>query len=148
MATRGRFFRPKAKEIKGTKYDSVLEKRLHEGAFKALHFHKDKLKYHIDHTYEPDFSFQIDGKIYYIEVKGYFQDSSETQKYTWVKKSLKENEELVFVFEKPDKGLHFRAKRKDGTRMTHREWALKNNFKVYSEKDVDLLIKELYNGNK
>tara|TARA_R110000823_G_scaffold261418_9_gene382184 strand:- start:3624 stop:4061 length:438 start_codon:yes stop_codon:yes gene_type:complete len=138
----GRFFRPKPKALKGTPYDSMTEKRLHEGALKTCTFHSVKIPYHIEHQYEPDFIVKVGDKIIYIEVKGYFQDRSETQKYNWVKKALKPMEELVFVFEKPDKPMHFQAKRKDGTKMTHREWCVKQGFRVFSEENAGQIMEE------
>lgn len=141
MSKQGRYFRPKPKALQGTKYDSMTEKRLHEGPFEKLDFHTAKIHYHIEHTYEPDFIVKVGGKIIYIEVKGYFQDRSETQKYNWIKKSLHpEKEELVFVFEKPDRPIHFQAKKKDGTKMTHRQWCEKQGFRVFSEEDAHLIV--------
>lgn len=144
MAKQGRFFRPKPKALKGTIYDSMLEKRLHEGPFKKLEFHvnSNKIDYVIEHKYEPDFVYKApDGTVIYIECKGYFQDSAEAQKYKWVKKSLKDNEILVFVFEKPDKEIHYQRKRTDGTKMTHREWCEKEGFICVSEQEAENVIK-------
>jgi len=140
-AQRGRFFRPKPKALQGTIYDSMTEKRLHEGSLSTCNFHTVKIGYTIEHKYEPDFIVNVDNKIIYIEVKGYFQDRAETQKYNWIKKALSDVEELVFVFEKPDKPMHFQAKRKDGSKMTHREWCVKQGFRVFSEENAGQIIK-------
>ena len=141
--THGRYFRVKHKDLKGTPYDSMTEKRLHDGAFKGCDFHSTNIEYHIEHKYEPDFTFTKAGKAIYIEVKGYFQDRAELQKYKWIKKALHSSEEeLVFIFEKPDKPIHFQAKRKDGTKMTHREWCVKSGFRVYSESEAYKLLEE------
>lgn len=75
-----------------------------------------------------------------LEVKGYFQDSSETQKYNWVRKSLKEDQELVFVFENPNTKLHWLKARKDGTKMTMAEWADKQGFRWFTIDTVGELI--------
>lgn len=143
MAARkqGRFFRSKLKELIGTPYDSMTEKRLHEGVFKDAEFHTKKIDYSIDHKYEPDFVItKSDGIKFIIEVKGYFQESSECQKYIWIKKYLKDDEILVMVFEKPHKEIHFKAKRKDGTKMTHAEWAEKQGIMWLSEEEAGKLI--------
>ena len=136
----GRFFRPKPKHLKGTPYDSDLEKRLHEDALEGVEFHTRKFPYHVEHEYNPDFIHQTDDALFLIEAKGYFQESSELQKYKWVQKSLGEGEYLVFVFEKPDKPIHFQKKRKDGTKMTHSEWAEKNGFMWFTEESVAKLL--------
>ncbi len=139
----GRYYRPKLKELKGTKYDSMTEKRLHEGDLKGCDFHTAKIHYHIEHDYEPDFITKVGDKIIYIEVKGFFSDRAETQKYKWIKKALHpEKEELVFVFEEPDKPMHFQAKRKDGTKMTPREWCIKQGFRVFSEEEAYKIMEE------
>lgn len=141
MAKQGRFFRPKPKALQGTPYDSMLEKRLHEDDLEGVEFHTRKIPYHIEHTYHPDFIHTTDEATFLIEAKGYFQDSAEMQKYKWVAKSLDEGTYLVFVFEKPHKPIHFQKKRKDGTKMTHAEWAEKNGFMWFSEETVHRLLK-------
>ena len=142
MAARkqGRFFRPKLKSLVGTPYDSLTEQRLHQGAFRDAEFHTQKINYCIEHKYEPDFVItKDDGIKFIIEVKGYFQDASECQKYTWIKKYLKDDEILVMVFEKPHKEIHFKAKRKDSTKMTHAEWAEKQGIMWLSEEEAGKL---------
>lgn len=59
-------------------------------------------------------------------------DAAEAQKYKWIKESLPPQSELVFVFEDPTKAIHFQKKRKDGTRMTHGEWAEKQGFRWFT----------------
>lgn len=135
MAVHGRYFRQKPAELKGTDYDSRLEKRLHE-ALPILNHHPEKRPYVRHHTYEPDF--EVPG--FLIEAKGYFQDRNELGKYLPIKESLGDSAELVFVFENADKPIHFQAKRKDGSKMTHREWCVKNGFKVFDEDEFRVWI--------
>ena len=138
---KGRFFRPKSKDLIGTKYDSHLEKRLHEGPFKDCEFHTKKITYYIQHDYNPDFIYTTDDFIeFLIEAKGYFQDSKELQKYKWIKDQLAENQILVLVFENPHKPIHFQKKRKDGTKMTHAEWAEKLGIMWISENEAGRLM--------
>lgn len=85
----------------------------------------------------------LKGSLIYLEAKGYFQDSTEAAKYIWVREVLGPNEELVFVFENPETKLHYLAKRKDGTKMTMREWAEKNKFRWYTVDTIDNLLEEL-----
>jgi hypothetical protein len=136
MAQQGRYFRPRPKALLGTPYDSMLEKRLHEGALKDFEHHTEKIPYVWPHTYEPDFV--LDDLI--IESKGYFQDRADCSKYLWIRESLTGFQELVFIFENPDKEMHFQNKRKDGSKMTHGEWCDKNDFRYYSEKNACQVI--------
>ncbi|UIW10581.1 endonuclease [Aeromonas phage BUCT695] len=136
-----RRYRPKKEDVlKGSGYDSMLEKNLHEGKLKdAEHHPKDKLvSYKVDHTYEPDFYFEREGKKYLIESKGRFQDSAEARKYTFVREFLPADTELVFVWQKPSTRFPFARKRKDGTYMTQEEWADKNEFRHWSQEQFEL----------
>ncbi len=143
MAKQGRFFRPKHKSLIGTAYDSLTEKRLHEGAFKEAEFHTKKITYAVEHKYEPDFVIKkSDGISFIVEVKAIFNDSSEASKYTWIKKFLQDDEVLIMIFEKPHQGIHWKAKRKDGTKMTYAEWADKNGIMWLSEEDAYKLTEE------
>lgn len=101
-------------------------------ALPLVEFHADKVPYTISHIYNPDFTISHPDRTIYIEAKGYFQDAQEIQKYPAIRDCLAANEELVFVFEKPEKPIHFRTKRKDGTRMSHGEWATKNKFRHFT----------------
>lgn len=135
-----RYFKKKEKELKGTGYDSFFEKNLHEAKLKPCRFHdpSDKLKYIVEHTYEPDFVYELNGRTYLIELKGRFRDSAEMSKYVWINKVLNENTELVFVWEKEGTALPFSKKRKDGTRRSNEEWAEKNGFRHWHQETFDL----------
>lgn len=120
----------------GVTYDSQTELDLHLNQLKDCSYHTDKVTYSVEHTYEPDFIKVEDGYKILIEVKGYFRTAQEASKYKHIGSSLKDNEVLVFIFDNKDKPLHFRQKRKDGTKPTHAEWARKNGFMCYSLKDI------------
>ena len=71
-------------------------------------------------------------KLFYLKLKvgsGIIQYS----KYVWLRKALKKNVELVFLFQKPFSPMPGARVRRDGTKRTHAEWAEKNNFLWYSE---------------
>lgn len=136
MATHGRWFRPKDEGLKGTGYDSNLEKRLHEGPLKEARHHEGKVPYTWEHTYEPDFVVLSGGITYLVECKGYFMDREDCTKYVWVRKALPPGHELVFCFEHPSKPIHFQARRQNGTKMSHSEWAEKNGFRWFSESTI------------
>lgn len=147
---RKRYFASKPKNIpKG--YDSKLEYRLHEGPLADCqhHCHKDsRIKYSVPHQYEYDFLLGHADKLYVLEAKGRFRDSTEASKYNYVREHLdswmESNEmpykdvELVFIFENSKTAYPFAKKRKDGTKQDHGEWATKNNFRWLCEKRGDL----------
>lgn len=136
-----RRYRPKKEdELKGTSYDSMLEKRLHETVLKdCSHHNKDELvSYSVPHTYEPDFVYEKDGKKFLIETKGRFQDSSEARKYTFVREHLPPNTELVFIWQKALTAFPFSRRRKDGTRMSQDEWADNHGFRHWPQGSFSL----------
>lgn len=68
-----------------------------------------------------------------MEAKGRFWDYQEYNKYIWIRKCLKDNQELVFLFSSPSSPMPQAKRRKDGTKRSHAEWANKNNFRWFSE---------------
>lgn len=141
MAQHGRYFRPKDSSLAGSGYDSNLEKRLHESILSGAEHHPANVNYVWPHRYEPDFCIHAERPIL-IECKGYFQDRNDATKYLWVRKALPEGTELVFVFESPNKAIHFQPKRKDGTKMKHYEWAEKHGFRWFTEDSIQELFTE------
>ena len=126
-----RKIRPREKNVpKG--YDSKWEYTLHQTLLKSWNHHTDKVPYVVEHKYEPDF---IKDRIL-IEAKGRFWDHAEYSKYIWIRKSLPDTMELIFLFQKPYAPMPGAKKRKDGTKRTHAEWAEANEFKWYSEETL------------
>lgn len=128
--------RKKRNKPKG--YDSTLEYNLHIGPFKHFTYHPDRIKYNVPASYEPDFSFNKSGKTYFIEVKGRFRTRQEASKYIHVRSSLKESEELIFVFSDAAKPMPGAQKRKNGTKQTHGEWARLNEFRYCCNNKEDV----------
>ena len=127
-----RKIRPVEKDLpKG--YDSGWEYKLHSHVLAKWSHHSDKIEYVIEHKYEPDFTKVIDGVEYLLEAKGRFWDYNEYNKYIWVRKSLKANQELVFLFSSPSSPMPQAKRRKDGSKRSHAEWAEKNKFRWFSE---------------
>lgn len=127
--------------------DSKWEKELVDTVFKdeikkeLVVFHPDPVSYTVEHKYYPDFEITYsDGSKIYIEAKGRFMDSQEAAKYKWVRSCLKSNEELVFLFMKPDTPMPHVKKRKDGTKMSHGEWATKNNFRWFTQGNIKEIL--------
>lgn len=117
------------------KFDSKFEKKLQEGILSFAHYHPDRIEYEIRKTckYTPDFVFEIEGKTIYVEAKGRFRTSDEANKYIHIRKALKPNEELVFLFMKGSTPMPNAKRRKNGTKNSMAEWAEKNEFVWYNE---------------
>ncbi|HAI44792.1 MAG TPA: hypothetical protein DCM40_45250 [Maribacter sp.] len=115
-------------------YDSKWEYNLHKNLIPSWDLHSQKLSYIIKHTYNPDFIKTINGITILLEAKGRFWDYQEYNKYIWIRESLPEDHELVFLFASPYAPMPATRRRKDGTKFTHSEWAEKNKFKWFSEK--------------
>ena len=131
---KARVKRPRKDKIKG--YDSIWEYILHDTLLKDWSHHADKVSYVIPHTYEPDFTRTLQGKLILLESKGRFWDHAEYSKYVWVKKHLPKNMELVFLFANPSAPMPGAKVRKDGTKRTHGEWATANDFRWYTEQTL------------
>ncbi len=101
------------------------------------------MEYVVERKYEPDFLIPHSKGKYLLEFKGYFRDAPEAAKYTWVRKALPDDHEILFVFDKPDKPIHFKPKRKCGTKMTHGQWADKNGFRFFDEETFTEFYREI-----
>lgn len=119
-------------------YDSLFESVLHSGVLKNWKYHRGDdgkpivVDYYMEHKYHPDFIREVDGITYYIEAKGRLWTSAEAAKYVSIKRFLKENEKLVFIFANPALPLPGSKRRKDGTRRSHLEWADSNGIEWYT----------------
>ena len=114
-------------------YDSWFEFEVHRLYLQGCKFHSEKLTYIQTKQYHPDFIY-IDSRGFriYIETKGRFRDSAEARKYKDIRDGLDKRSELVFLFQNPLTPMPYAKKRKDGTRMTHGEWAEKEGFRFFS----------------
>ena len=79
--------------------------------------------YTIQRSYRPDFVHSASGVL--VECKGYFRDG-DTKKYTSVRDSLPEGQELVFVLMQPNKKI------RKGAKMTMSEWCDKEGILWYN----------------
>lgn len=139
------------KQLKG-ECDSIFEKTLREGVLSGTIYHPTPIKYtepEKKHVYRPDFlyvPFEPETSLsrfkYYIEVKGRFRDVRESQKYVHISDSLNDFERLVFLFMSPHVAMPGAKKRKNGSVMTHAEWAEKNGFKWFTRDTIKELIGE------
>lgn len=113
------------------KYRSGLESRLHTGPLKKCAYEPMALTYVQEKSYIPDFVW----KKYIFEAKGRFRTYAEASKYVAVK-NFNPEYELIFVFSDPNKAMPGAGVRKDGTRMSHGEWAAKNGFRYFTESTI------------
>lgn len=113
------------------KYRSGLESRLHGGPLKKCAYESMALSYTQTKQYIPDFVWK---KIIF-EAKGRFRTYAEASKYIAVREANPDYE-LIFVFSNPQTPMPGSKPRKDGTKMTHGEWAEKNGFRFYTELNI------------
>tara|TARA_R100001480_G_scaffold75694_1_gene86098 strand:+ start:1297 stop:1734 length:438 start_codon:yes stop_codon:yes gene_type:complete len=129
--------KPRPKKIGVPKgYDSIWEYDIHQQVLGDWKHHYDTIQYVIQHKYEPDFVKVIDGKTILLEAKGRFWDYIEYSKYVHIRNVLREDQELVFLFQKPYSAMPGAKVRKDGTKRTHAEWAETNGFRWFSEETL------------
>ena len=124
------------KKIKRNKppkgYDSWFEYDLHCKHLQGCKFHSEKIQYYQVKEYQPDFVYiNSRGFKTIIESKGRFRDSAEARKYKDVARGLSFDEELVFIFQNPAAPMPNAKKRRDGTKLTHGEWAELNGFRFF-----------------
>lgn len=112
-----------------SKFEVDLKKKL-----KACKYEPFKVAYTWEAEYIPDFV-PIDNTNILIEAKGRFRTRQEAKKYVAVRNCNPEVE-IVFVFMNPRAPMPGAKRRKDGTKLTHGEWAEKNNFTYYTIRNL------------
>ena len=134
MARRKRIVRKKSRNLRGkcpTGYDSWFEYDLHKTVLKGWEHHGCKFEYTETHRYEPDFTRTTSEGTILVESKGRFRDRREATKYLHIRSSLPKDTELIFLFQDSGTSFPHAKRRKDGTKMTHGEWATLNKFRYY-----------------
>lgn len=98
----------------------------------VVEYHPDvRLSYIIEKKYEPDWYVKEGDVEYFIEAKGRFRDSEEARKYVEIKKSLNDNQRLVFILQRPDGKMPNAKRRKDGSTFCMAEWCDRHGFDWY-----------------
>ena len=112
-------------------YKSGLEKKLAEDLSKlgvSAEYEPDTFPYQVEHKYTPDFKItKPDGKVLYIEAKGYFV-SSDRSKLITVKEQHPELD-IRLVFSRASNTLGKRSK------TTYGKWAEQHGF-PWAEKSI------------
>ena len=125
------------------RYRSKFEQSLAAGPLKGLQYEGKRIEYPVVKTckYTPDWHYETQDKMYYIEAKGRFQmRNNEPYKYLFIRDSLGPSEELVFLFQNPYCFMPGAKPRKDGTKLTHAEWCDKKGFKWYNTVNIKELV--------
>ena len=107
---------------KRSKFRSTFEEDVSK-ILQEFNYEPFTIAYTIARSYRPDFV-DVSG-LYLIECKGYFRDG-DTKKYTSIRDSLPEGQELIFVLMQPNKKI------RKGAKMTMSEWCDKEGILWYS----------------
>jgi len=104
---------------------------------KEFNYEPFTVPYTISRSYRPDF---VDPSgLYLIECKGYFRDG-DTKKYTSIRDSLPEGQELIFVLMQPNKKI------RKGAKMTMSQWCDKEGILWYNIETLQELISYVANA--
>lgn len=130
-----------------SRFRSKFERELAEGPLKGVPYETETVLYevHKQCQYTPDWTIKENRGFFeytiYVEAKGRFQTrNGEPYKYLHVRESLRPDEKLVFLFQDPNKPMPNAKTRKDGTKITHAEWAEKNCFAWYDKESIKDLL--------
>lgn len=108
-----------------SKFEVDLKKKL-----KGCDYEPCRYDYTWEAQYVPDFVPRKEPNVL-IEAKGRFRTRAESRKYQAVQQ-CNPDIEIVFVFMNPRVPMPGARKRKDGTKLTHAEWAESNNFRWFT----------------
>ena len=121
---------------KRSKFRSTFEEDVSK-ILKEFNYEPFTIPYTIARSYRPDF---VDfSGLYLIECKGYFRDG-DTKKYTSIRDSLPEGQELIFVLMQPNKKI------RKGAKMTMSQWCDKEGILWYNIDTLQELISYVANA--
>ena len=119
---------------------SVFRSKFEENVAKVLRgfeYEPVTIPYVINRNYRPDFVHAATGTV--VECKGFFREG-DTKKYTSVRDSLPEGQQLVFVLMHPNKKI------RRGAKMTMAEWCDKEGIVWYTIDTLQELINDVSNN--
>ena len=120
---------------KRSKFRSTFEEDVSK-ILQEFNYEPFTIPYTISRSYRPDF---VDASgLYLIECKGYFRDG-DTKKYTSIRDSLPEGQELIFVLMQPNKKI------RKGAKMTMSQWCDKEGILWYNIETLQELISYVAN---
>ena len=115
-------------QLKQTFEQKVMSNLTAKGV--EFEFEPHSLPYSVTRDYIPDL---LIGEMY-IEIKGYFRQDAQ-RKMRAVKKQHPEKD-IRFLFQRADATIQGAKKRKDGTKMTCREWAERYGFQYAQGEEI------------
>ena len=118
-----------------SKFRSLFEKDVAK-LLKGFQYEPFTIPYTIHRNYRPDFVHSKSGTV--VECKGFFREG-DTKKYTSIRDSLPEDQQLVFVLMQPNKKI------RKGAKMTMSEWCDKENILWYTIETLQELIDHVAN---
>ena len=125
-----------SRRSKKSTFRSTFEKDVAK-ILKEFNYEPFTVPYIISRSYRPDF---VDPSgLYLIECKGYFRDG-DTKKYTSIRDSLPEGQELIFVLMQPNKKI------RKGAKMTMSQWCDKERILWYNIDTLQELISYVANA--
>jgi len=124
-----------SRKYKNSKFRSTFEEDVSK-ILTGFNYEPFTVPYTIARNYRPDFV-DPSGKCL-VECKGYFRDG-DTKKYTSIRDSLPDEQELVFVLMAPNKKI------RKGAKMTMSEWCDKEGILWYTIETLQELINHVAN---
>ena len=124
-----------SRKYKNSKFRSTFEEDVSK-ILKDFDYEPFTIPYVISRSYRPDFVHNASGTL--VECKGYFRDG-DTKKYTSIRDSLPEGQELVFVLMSPNKKI------RKGAKMTMAQWCDKEGILWYNIETLQELIDHVTN---
>jgi hypothetical protein len=124
-----------SRKSKKSRFRSTFEDDVSK-VLKEFDYEPFTIPYTISRSYRPDF---VDSSgLSLVECKGYFRDG-DTKKYTSIRDSLPEGQELIFVLMQPNKKI------RKGAKMTMSEWCDKEGILWYTIETLQELIDHVAN---
>ena len=124
-----------SRKSKKSRFRSTFEDDVSK-VLKEFDYEPFTVPYTISRSYRPDF---VDSSgLSLVECKGYFRDG-DTKKYTSIRDSIPEGQELIFVLMQPNKKI------RKGAKMTMSEWCDKENILWYTIETLQELIDHVAN---
>ena len=119
-----------SRRFKKSKFRSTFEEDVAK-ILKGFDYEPFTVPYTIERNYRPDFVHRSAGVL--VECKGFFREG-DTKKYTSIRDSLPDDQQLVFILMQPNKKI------RKGAKMTMSQWCDKEGILWYNIDTVQELI--------